>query len=87
VEGIKYRDRIDIVSQVLEIANGGDVTKSKIMYKAFLSHNQLKQYLTVLTGNDLLSYDLVSQTFKTTEKGLRYLDAYNQIGDIVKALQ
>jgi predicted transcriptional regulator len=69
VEGIKYRDRIDIVSQVLEIANGGDVTKSKIMYKAFLSHNQLKQYLTVLTGNDLLSYDLVSQTFKTTEKG------------------
>jgi predicted transcriptional regulator len=84
---MKYRDRIDIVSQVLEIANGGDVTKSKIMYKAFLSHNQLKQYLTVLTANDLLSYDLVSQKFKTTEKGLRYLDAYNQIGDIVKALQ
>ena len=84
---MKYRDRIDIVSQVLEIANGGDVTKSRIMYKAFLSHNQLKQYLKVLTANDLLSYDLVSQKFKTTEKGLRYLDAYNQIGDIVKALQ
>ena len=70
MEGIKYRDRIDIVSQVLEIANGGDVTKSKIMYKALLSYNQLREFLTVLTDKDLLSYDGETQTFKTTEKGL-----------------
>jgi predicted transcriptional regulator len=63
---MKYRSRIDIISQILEIANGGNATKTKIMYKAFLSYNQLKEFLTVLTANDLLSYDFDIQTFKTT---------------------
>ncbi len=30
---MKYRDRIDIISQILKIANGGGVTRTKIMYK------------------------------------------------------
>ena len=84
---MKYRSRTDIISQILEAANGNSATRSKIMYKAFISYVQLKEYLTVLTESDLLSYDQETHTFKTTEKGLGYLDAYNQIGDIVKALQ
>ena len=84
---MKYRSRIDIMSQILEIANGGDATKSKIMYKALLSYNQLREFLTVLTDKDLLSYDGETQTFKTTEKGLRYLNTYNKLGDVMKALQ
>ena len=35
------RSRTEIVSNILDAANGG-ATKSKIMYKAFLSYNQLK---------------------------------------------
>jgi predicted transcriptional regulator len=84
---MKYRSRIDIMSQILEAANGGGATKTKIMYKAFLSYVQLKEFLTVLTDKDLLSYDRETQTFKTTEKGLRFLDTYNQLGDVMKALQ
>ena len=38
---MKYRSRTEIVSNILEAANGG-VTKTKIMYKAFLSYNQLQ---------------------------------------------
>jgi predicted transcriptional regulator len=82
---MKYRSRIDIISQILEVANGGGVTKTNIMYKAFLSYAQMKEYLTVLTKTDLLSYDLDGQTFKTTEKGLRFLDIYNQMDDMIKA--
>jgi predicted transcriptional regulator len=83
---MKYRDRIDIVSHVLEVANvGGDTTKTRIMYKANLSHDQLKEYLTVLTERDLLSYDLPSHTFKTTEKGLRFLEIYNRMDGMTKA--
>jgi predicted transcriptional regulator len=33
----KYRDRIDIISRILEIANSSDTKKTKIMSKAFLS--------------------------------------------------
>ena len=40
-----YRSRIEIISQILEIANGGGATKSKIMYKALVDYDQLKEYL------------------------------------------
>jgi predicted transcriptional regulator len=52
---MKYRSRTEIVSMILEAANGG-ATKTKIMYKAFLSYNQLKEYLSVLIENNLIEY-------------------------------
>ncbi len=56
----------------------------KIMYKANLSYSQLKDYLMTLNDKDLLSYDLDTQTFKTTEKGLRFLKAYGQLDQLTK---
>jgi predicted transcriptional regulator len=84
---MKYRDRIDIISQILKIANGGGVTRTKIMYKGLLSYAQIKEYLMLLTEKDLLYYDKDTQTFKTSEKGLRFLDIYNRIGDMINELQ
>jgi predicted transcriptional regulator len=81
---MRYRSRTEIISQILETANGGRAKKTKILYKAFLSHAQLKDYLTILTDSDLLRYDLDTQTFKTTEKGLRFLEIYKRIDDVVK---
>jgi predicted transcriptional regulator len=82
-----YRNRIDIIYLILEAANGGGVTKTKIMYKAFLGHEQLKGYLMHLIGSDLLLYDKVMRTFKTTEKGLAFLQVYNHIDQILKEQQ
>ena len=87
------RNRIEIIAQILEVVNdssgdgnGGDdgVPKTKIMYKAFLNYAQLKEYLTILTDNGLLSYDLGTQTFKTTQKALRFLKAYGQLDQLTK---
>jgi predicted transcriptional regulator len=87
IKGMGYRSRTEIISQILDTANGGGITKTKLMYKVFLSHDQLKEYLTVLTESDLLHYDFVSRTFKTTEKGLRFLNLYNQIDQLMKEQQ
>ena len=76
---MKYRSRTDITGLILEAANGG-VIKTKIMYKAFLSFAQLKEYLAMLTQNGLISYE-DSQKYRTTEKGLRMLQIYNQINE------
>jgi predicted transcriptional regulator len=78
-----YRSRTEIISQILDTANGG-ITKTKLMYKVFLSHDQLKEYLAVLTQSDLLRYDLVRRTFMTTKRGLRFLNLYNQIDQLMK---
>ena len=70
---MRYRSRIDIISQILEAANGGNATKSKITYKVFLNYNQLKENLTALTEKDLLRYNEHTRTFKTTEKVYDFL--------------
>jgi predicted transcriptional regulator len=88
---VKYRDmrfnrsRDDIISDILEVASvGGIATKMGIMYKTFLSHAQMKNYLTYLTQHDLIEYDVGAQIYKTTEKGLRFLDTYGQMDDMIK---
>ena len=81
------RNRIELIAHILEVVNEGSddgVTKTKIMYKAFLNYAQLKEYLTILTDNGLLSYDLGTQTFKTSKKALRFLKACNQLDQLTK---
>ena len=79
---MKYRSRTDIVGLILEAANGG-ATKTKIMYKAFLSYAQLKEYLTTLLENRLLDYEEGRQFLRTTEKGMRVLQMYNQFHEMI----
>jgi predicted transcriptional regulator len=62
----------------------GVVFQTKIMYKAFLGYNQLKEYLKILTESGLLRYDGQTRMFKTAEKGLRFLKAYTQINQLMK---
>jgi predicted transcriptional regulator len=79
---MKYRSRTEIVGNILDAANGG-ATKTKIMYKAFLSYNQLNEYLSVLIENNLIEYLEGTKTFKTTEKGLNFLKMHNAIEELL----
>ena len=63
-------------------ANGGGATKTKLMYKAFLSFGQLKEYLSMLLENGLIERE-GTQLFKTTEKGIHVLQVYNQFGELM----
>lgn len=80
------RSRTEIVGMILEAANGG-ASDTKIMYKAFLSFNQLKEYLTLLMENDLLEYEIGKQSYKTTKKGTRLLKIYHQIDELVAPIE
>ena len=77
------RSRTEIVGNILDAANGG-ATKTKIMYTAFLSYTQLKEYLSILIENNLIEYLDGTQTFKTTEKGLNCLKMYHEIGEFLQ---
>ena len=75
---MKYRSRTEIASRILESAMSG-ATKTKIMYRAFLSYAQLKEYLAVLEESGLLAYDKGEQIYKTTQKGLHFLNITNSL--------
>jgi predicted transcriptional regulator len=79
---MKYRSRTDIVSQILESASSG-ATKTRIMYRAYLSYAQLKEYIAVLVENGLLEFEKGGQTYKTTAKGHMFLKTYSQIGGLM----
>jgi predicted transcriptional regulator len=77
------RSRTEIVAMILNAANGGGETKTKIMYFAFLSYNQVKEYLSVLIENNLIEYLDGTNKFKTTEKGIYFLKMHNELGELL----
>ena len=77
------RSRTEIVSNILDAANGG-VPKTKIMYKAYLSYNQLREYLSILIENNLIEYLDGTNKFKTTEKGLNLLKMHNEMAELLQ---
>ena len=79
---MKYRSRSEIVGLLLDAANGGAATKTKLMYKAYLSFNQLREYLALLVENGLIEYEEGMRTYRTTEKGLRLLQIQNKLDEI-----
>jgi len=79
---MKYRSRTDIVGSILKAANGGRANKTKIMYKAFLSFEQLKEYLTVLQEKGLIEYEEEQKTYRTTTKGIRLLQLVNNMEEL-----
>ena len=54
------------------------------MHKVFLTSAQLKEYLMMLTENDLLGYDSATRKFKTTQKGHRFLEIYNIMSGVME---
>lgn len=79
---MKYRSRMDIAAAILQIAEEGSI-KTKIMYRAFLSFPQLKEYLELLTGQGLLEHVEGEKTFHTTEKGMRFLRMYREVDRLI----
>jgi predicted transcriptional regulator len=77
----KVRSKIDIMTQVLQAANGGS-TRTKIMYKTFLSHEQLKKYLVFLSERGLLVGHETGTFFRTTQKGLNFIAAYDALNEL-----
>ncbi|HEX7143453.1 MAG TPA: winged helix-turn-helix domain-containing protein [Nitrososphaeraceae archaeon] len=81
---MRNRSKTEIVAMILDAANDGGETKTRIMYFAFLSYNQVKEYLSVLIENNLIEYLDGANKYKTTEKGLNYLKMHNEIGELLQ---
>ena len=82
---MRYRSRIDIAALILEAANGG-AAKTKIIYKAFLSYVQIKQYLDILIENGLIEHNVKEQNFKITVKDSHFLRLYNQVDELISTV-
>ncbi len=80
---MKYRSRVEILAQILEIANGNSVKIPKIIRYSNTPHELLKQYLSQLIANGLLEYHETQRTYKTAYRGIHFVSKYNQIKDLM----
>ena len=79
---MKYRSRTEIAATILETVRCG-TSKTKIMYKAYLSYTQIKEYLKFLQDKGLMEYEEGSSIYRITEKGILFLRAYEEITNLV----
>jgi len=86
-DGVKRRDRHDIIVEILKTALNGKV-KTHIMYKARLSYAQLNEYLPRLVENGFLENQTIKRRknyrkiFKTTSKGMKLLENFETIRNL-----
>jgi predicted transcriptional regulator len=67
---------------ILRAANNG-ATKTRLMYSAYLSYAQVKEYMQFLMDKGLLMYEQGSSLYRLTERGAKFLRAYDQISEMV----
>jgi len=79
---MKYRSRADIIAMILRAASNG-ATKTRIMYGAYLSHSQVRDYLDFMTGRNLLILDEATGEYRLTESGIRVLRTYEGISEMI----
>lgn len=80
----KRRDRLYIIAEILNVAREGSL-KTQIMYSANLSFAQLNEYISFLLKIKLLriNTDETKTIYKTTVKGLKYLQNYEEIAQLL----
>ena len=78
LENLARRGHISETIRILESAMGG-ISKMKLMYSAYVTYSNVKQYVNLLVLNGLLEYDSLDNIYRTTEKGTNFLNTYKQI--------
>lgn len=82
-ESAKKRNDIEITAGILKMAVNG-AKKSHIVYEVNLNFKILDKYLELLRKNDLINGPCENNAFTTTEKGLRYLDHFEDFQKYIK---
>ena len=79
----KHRCKADIIAIILEAVATGGTTKAKIYYRSFMTYQRLKGYLLLLEENGLIEYLKEEHLYKTTQKGIQALQAYNGMRELI----
>lgn len=71
------------MTQILECVSEGGFTRTKIMFKAFLSYAQVKEYMKFLQEKGLVEYEEGNSLYRITDKGRDFLRKWEEICSFV----
>lgn len=78
----KYRSREEIIYEILLLLSDSPQIKTRIMYRAYLSYEQLRFYETYLIEKRLI--EQVIDRIYLTQKGREYLTACQKAQEILE---
>lgn len=86
VLGWGNRGWLEIIDLVLSVCDKGTL-KTHVMYKCNLNSKQVQQYLDFVVSRNLIEVkqdpvDVKRITYKTTERGRRFMRSYNELAEI-----
>jgi UDP-N-acetyl-D-mannosaminuronic acid dehydrogenase len=79
------RSADETIASILHAAIGG-VTKTTIMYKSFITYDQLNEYLSLLLEKGLIAYQEGEKLYRTTDKGINFVQANKKTTEFKKIL-
>ena len=77
------RQKDEILRDILTVCNGGSPV-TKVMFHAYLTHSQTKEYLHHLIENGLVQRDPIEKKFHTTPKGMEYLAMISKMSELFR---
>src|SRR2546425_12426953 len=83
---MKYRSRAEIIATMLKAGLRG-ASKTRLMYSAMLSYEQLQAYLKFTQEKGLIVQDEEFPRYTTTAKGMRFLERYAKIGHLLPPVE
>jgi predicted transcriptional regulator len=79
---MKHRSETERIALILDAINCNSSrrgeSQTRIMYKAYLSHSQLKEYLSLLLEKGLIEYQKEDRLYTITQRGIHFIQIYNQ---------
>ena len=78
----KRRNEMDIYAEILSLANEGGAKKTVMVYQANLNFAIINRYLSSLLERDMLELDADSKIYETTDKGIKFLNHYEEISKL-----
>jgi predicted transcriptional regulator len=77
---------LNIIADILNVVKG-KAKKTQIMYQANLSFKVLQRYLAEITGASLVNFDDRANCYVLTEKGIKFLTAYQNYSKTNKHIE
>lgn len=79
---VRNRSRLDVIAAILGELSLRKASKTRIMYGAFLSSTQMREYIPFLLSNGLLT-KVEESVFRITEKGMHFLTLCDQLNNMI----
>ena len=80
----KNRSKLDIIAAILRVVNTREAAKPRIMYGAYLSYEQIREYMPILLESGLLTTTNNGLSlYKISERGLRFLELYDKLSEMI----